>query len=98
MNVIGGVERERFYGRLDQGFPSIGVRQTDGGSVAGRWEHGAVTAPLPDDGAQRNVMIDAFNVAAAAAAAVSEHFRKRADVEASDFYAKQARLLSEQLD
>ena len=98
VNVVEGVEREHFYGRLDQGFPSIGVRQTAGGLVAGRWEHGAVVAPLLDDVAQRNIMLDAFRVAAAAAAAVSEQFRKKADVEASGFYASQARMLSEQLD
>ena len=66
-----GAEPERFWGRLDNGSPSMGVLQTDGGFMAGRWNGGTVAAPLPDDMAQRNVTIDAFRVAASAATAVS---------------------------
>jgi hypothetical protein len=98
VNVVEGAEPERFYGRLDSGSPSIGVLQTDSGFVAGRWKHGAVAGPLPDDVAQRNVMLDAFRAAANAATAVSMSFAKKADAEASSFYARQARVLSEQMD
>jgi hypothetical protein len=66
--------------------------------VAGRWIHGTVAAALPGDIAQRNVMIDAFRVAVSAATAVSKSFAKKDDAEASSFYARQARLLRDQMD
>lgn len=98
VNVVEGTEPERFYGLLDRGSPSIGVLQTNSGFVAGRWQHGALLAPLPDDVAQRNVVLDAFRAGASAATAVSTSFAKKADAEASAFYARQARALTEQMD
>lgn len=98
VNVVEGAEAERFYGHLDSGSPSVGVLQTDSGFMAGRWKHGAIAEPLLDDVAQRNVMLEAFRAAASAATAVSKLFAKKADVESSSFYARQARVLSEQMD
>src|SRR5689334_7760542 len=72
VNVVEGAEPERFYGRLVQGSPSVGVLQVDSGFVAGRWRNGVVAAPLTDDVAQRNVVIGAFRVASSASTAVSE--------------------------
>jgi hypothetical protein len=65
--------------------------------MAGRWAHGSVAEALADDVAQRNVVIDAFRVAAAAAAAVSRSLPK-AEAEAKSYYARQARVLREQMD
>jgi hypothetical protein len=98
VNVVEGAEAERFYGHLDSGSPSVGVLQTDSGFMAGRWKHGAIAEPLRDDVAQRNVTLDAFRVAASAATAVSKSFAKKADAESSSFYARQARVLREQMD
>ena len=98
VQVVEGAEPERFYGQLESGSPSLGVVQTSGGFIAGRWHHGALAAPLPDDMAQRNVLIDAFRVAADAATAASNSFAKQGDTEASSFYATQARLLRDQMD
>jgi hypothetical protein len=98
VNTVEGAEPERFYGRLESGSPSIGVLQTENGFVAGRWKHGAVVTALPDDVAQRNVLLDAFRAAADAATAVSKSLAKKADAEASRFYARQAGVLREQMD
>jgi hypothetical protein len=98
VNVVEGTEPERFYGRLERGSPSVGVLQTDSGFLAGRWARGTVAAALTDDVAQRNVVIDAFQVAATAASAVSKSFAQKKDAESNSFYAKQARLLEEQMD
>ena len=98
VNVVEGAEVERFYGHLDNGSPSVGVLQTDSGFLVGRWTHGAIAEPLPDDVAQRNVTLDAFRAAASAATAVSKSFAKKADAKSSSFYATQARVLREQMD
>lgn len=98
VNVFDGAEPERFYGQLESGSPSIGVLQTSGGYMAGRWSHGNVVADLRDDVAQRNVVIDAFRAAENAATAASQSFAKKGDAEASSFYATQARLLRDQMD
>jgi hypothetical protein len=98
LNEVEGVEPRRFYGRVEDGHPSVGVLESYGGYKAGTWVHGAQAAPLEDGLAQRNVVIDAFNAAAAAATAVSESFAKKADAKSSRFYATQARLLRDQMD
>jgi hypothetical protein len=98
VNVVEGAEPERFYGHLEHGSPSIGVLQTDSGFVAGRWNGGTVAPALPDDVAHRNVVIDAFRMGASAAADASRAFAAKADPEASSFYARQARLLRDQMD
>ncbi len=98
VNVVEGAQPERFYGRLERGSPSAGVLQTDSGFLAGRWARGALAAALTDDVAQRNVVIDAFQVAAAAATAASKSFAQKKDAASSSFYAKQARLLEQQMD
>jgi hypothetical protein len=98
INAVEGAEPERFYGQLDSGFQTIGVLQTENGFIAGRWNHGTVVPALPDDVAQRNVLIDAFRAGANAATVVSKAFAKKSDAKASSFYARQARLLREQMD
>lgn len=98
VHLVPGIEPERFYGKLEHGLPTLGVLQTDGGFLAGRWSHGTLVPPLPDDVAQRNLVLDAFRAAAAAAGAASRSYAARADAATSRFYAKQARLLSQQVD
>jgi len=98
VNVVAGAQPERFYGQLDAGSPSVGVLHTAGGFMAGRWHGGVLVAALPDDMAQRNVLIEAFRVAADAAAATSKSFADKGNAEASSFYATQARLLRDQMD
>jgi len=95
--TLEGAEPDRFYGRLEAGSPSLGVLQSEGGYMAGRWANGALAEPLPDDLAQRNVLIDAFNAGAAAATAVSKSLAQQ-DAKSSALYAKQARSLREQMD
>jgi hypothetical protein len=73
------------------------VLQTEGGFLAGRWANGNLAEALTDGLAQRNTVLEAFEVAAAAATAVSKSFARN-DAETNRFYAKQARLLREQMD
>jgi hypothetical protein len=99
LNEVEGVGPDRFYGRVEDGHPSLGVlEEPNGGYRAGAWVRGAQAAPLEDGLAQRNVVIDAFNAAAAAATAVSESFAKKADAKSSRFYADRARRLRDQMD
>lgn len=98
VNRVEGAEPERFYGQLESGAPSIGVLHTAGGFMAGRWHDGALVAALPDDMAHRNVLIEAFRVAADAATATSKLLADKGDAAASSFYARQARTLSDQID
>ncbi len=91
-----GVEPRRFYGRVEDGHPSLGVLESYGGYKAGAWVRGAPAAPLDDGLAQRNVVIHAFDAAAAAATAVSQSFAKKRDAKSSSFYATQARRLRDQ--
>lgn len=95
VNVIEGMEPQHFYGRLARGFLSIGVLHTTGGFMAGRWENGVLAAELPNEVAART--IEAFDVGAAAATASSKSLAKK-DVQASRFYAEEARKLREQMD
>jgi hypothetical protein len=98
VNVVEGQEPERFYGRVQQGRLRVGVLQTSDGYVAGSWAHGAIAQPSEDDIAQRNLIITAFRAAANASTAVSKSFERKGDSKSSRFYAKQARLLREQMD
>ena len=97
LDAVQGEEPERFYGLLEEGRLKLGVLQTGGGYVAGHWDQGAPAAELPDDVAQRNTVLDAFRAGAGAATSVSKSFAKK-DAKSSRFYAKQARLLREQMD
>jgi len=97
VNEVEGLEPQRFYGRLVQGSLSIGVLDTAGGFMAGRWANGVLAPDLPDGLAARNVVIEAFEVGAAAAIAVSKSLAKK-DAKASRFYTQQARNLREQMD
>jgi hypothetical protein len=93
-----GVESRRFYGRVEDGHPSLGVLESYGGYKAGAWVRGAPAAPLDDGLAQRNVVIHAFDAAAAAATAVSQSFAKKRDAKSSSFYATQAKKLRDAMD
>jgi hypothetical protein len=97
VNTAEGLEPMHFYGRLVQGSLDLGVLDTTGGFIAGRWEKGVLAAPLPDYLAESNSVIEAFEVGAAAATAVSKSLAKR-DAKLSSFYAQQARNLREQMD
>lgn len=93
-----GLEPERFYGSVKNGYLNVGVVETSTGYSAGTWAHGALAPEMTDDIAQRNVVIHAFEVAAAAASTVSKSFAKKGDTTSSRFYAERARHLREQLD
>jgi hypothetical protein len=98
LNEVEGGEPERFYGRVDHGHLSVGVLQTASGYIAGTWVQGTRAVALPDDVAQRNVLISAFQAGATAATSVSQSFAKKSDAQSSRFYAKQAKLLRDQMD
>lgn len=90
-----GVEPERFYGRLARGFLKIGVIDTDGGFMSGRWVNGVVLEESAETVAART--LESFDVGAAAATALSKSLAKK-DPKASRFYAEAARNLLEQAD
>lgn len=69
-----------------------------GGYLAGTWSGGALADLLPDDVAQRNVMLAAFRSAANAASSVSWSFARKDDAVSRRFYAKQAQQPRKQLD
>ncbi|MDQ2668036.1 MAG: hypothetical protein M3Z05_18840 [Gemmatimonadota bacterium] len=96
--VVKGAEPERFYGRVQDGHLRVGVLQSPNGFMAGTWVNGALAAALADDVAQRNALIAAFRVAANAATSASNSLAKKGDATASRYYAKQAKLLHEQID
>ena len=98
LEVVEGAEPERFYGRVQGGYLSVGVLQTPSGFMAGTWANGALADTLADDVAQRNTVIAAFEAAANAATSVSKSFAKKGDAKASQYYAEQAKLLREQMD
>lgn len=98
VNLAQGGEPERFYGRLEDGFLSLGVMKSSGGYLAGTWSRGTLVEKLADDVAQRNVVLDAFRTAAAAATAASKSAAKDGDARSSRSYIKQARLLRDQMD
>jgi len=98
LEIVEGAELERFYGRIQGGYLSVGVLQTPSGFMAGTWANGALADPLANDVAQRNTLIAAFRAAADAATSVSKSFAKKGDPGASRYYAKQAKLLREQMD
>jgi hypothetical protein len=98
VNEVEGMEPERFYGRVQNGYLRVGVLHTTGGYVAGNWANGAVAPAQADDVAQRNVTIAAFKAAAAAASAASKSAAQKADARSSRFYADQARVLRDQMD
>jgi hypothetical protein len=95
VDVVEGIEPQHFYGRLAQGFLSIGVLHTAAGFMSGRWENGVVIKESAETIAART--IESFDVAAAAATALSKSLAKK-DPKASRFYAEEARDLLEQMD
>ncbi len=96
--VVKDAEPERFYGHVQDGHLRVGVLQSPNGFMAGTWVNGALAAALADDVAQRNALIAAFRVAANAATSASNSLAKKGDATASRYYAKQAKLLHEQID
>lgn len=96
VDTLKGDEPERFYGVIEQWRIKVGGLQNSGGYTAGNWDHGGPAVALPDDVAQRNVVLGAFRAAALAAASVSKALARK-DAPSSRFYAKQARQLREQM-
>jgi hypothetical protein len=88
-----GRELQRFYGRLERGFLKIGLIDSDNGCMPGSWENGAIVEDAPETVAART--IEAFDVAAAAATALSKSLAKK-DPKASRFHAERARIFREQ--
>jgi len=84
---------EAFYGEFVAGGPRIGVIETAGGFVAGRFSGGVV---IPSSEAQ--TFVDAFRAAARAAMAASTKLRAEGNMASADFYARKAKQLGAALD
>lgn len=83
---------ETFYGTLTHGQLEIGVIETDGGFIAGRFANGKrVDSQNPQD------FIDAFRAASAAAEQASAHFREAGNDASAKYYAEKAKLLRDQM-
>jgi len=82
-----------FFGRATDGRLVEGAARVGGGYVAGRFERGAV---VPTE--NRQDLINAFHVAAAAAREVSARFRRDGNAGSAVFYADMARQLANQMD
>jgi hypothetical protein len=82
-----------FYGRMVNGAPEFGVVETDNGFEAGRLKGGEVQQT-----GNRQTLIDAFRVGAAAARGVSAKFRSENNPGSAKFYADKAGKLERQMD
>jgi len=82
-----------FLGVVEQGEPSLGVIEAEGGYIAGRFGHGKL---LPNQ--DRNDIIRAFDEASAAARDFGERLRKAGNRSSAEFYLKKAQQLEQQMD
>ncbi|MGJ0431195.1 hypothetical protein [Methylobacter sp.] len=88
-----GLSTLLFLGNLEYGEISLGVIDCDDGYIAGQFSHGEL---LPD--LDRNVVINAFRNAAAAAKTYSKRLERLGNQESASFYLKKADELEHQLD
>jgi hypothetical protein len=84
---------ELYYGRVKHGVLDIGVIETDGGYIAGRFANGQ---PIKDD--DRNSYIHAFREGAAAARCISRFYQRKGNAASARFYAEKAKNLDQQMD
>jgi hypothetical protein len=89
----GGRVVRAFYGRLQAGWPVLGVVEQPDGFEAGRFEAGRVVV----DG-ERNAVILAFDEASAAARQVAAVYRQGGNLASARFYERKARQLAQQMD
>jgi hypothetical protein len=82
-----------YYGAIKDGHLDIGIIETRGGFVAGRYAEGS---RIDNDDPQS--YIDAFRVASEAANQASETFRRSGNNASAKFYADKARMLARQMD
>lgn len=84
---------ETFFGELKNGAPVVGVLDKGAGYEAGRVEAGVL-----QDSSDRQENIVAFRIAAKAARAVSERFRKAGNAKSAAHYRAIEKQLAEALD
>jgi hypothetical protein len=89
----GGADVLLYMGSLDHGALEVGVIDCSDGYIAGQFNGGKL---LPD--LDRNVVIEAFNKASAAALSNSRHFAKMGNKASAAFYVKKSKMLKEQMD
>lgn len=89
----GGRVVHSFFGRLDAGWPVLGVIERTDGYMAGRFEAGKAV----NDG-DRNTLIQAFDEASAAALQMAARFRQAGNTASALYYEGKARQLAQQMD
>jgi hypothetical protein len=89
----GGQLRGSYFGRVAAGQPQLGVIERPDGFVAGRFEAGRVL----QDG-DRNILIEAFDEASAAARQLAGVYRQAGNGASSRYYENKAEQLARQLD
>lgn len=91
-SYLNGKPGPAFYGRMGNGTPRFGVIETEEGFAAGNIVEGEAKAD------NRQVIIDAFRVAAQAARAASARFKAENNAGSARFYAEKASQLDRQMD
>jgi hypothetical protein len=90
----GNAVKRIFYGRVKEGTLQSGVIDAlDEGYLAGRFENGHLVSS--DD---RQVYLDAFKTAVAAAQATAQRFQRKGNTASAHFYAGKAKALQQQMD
>ncbi len=82
-----------FFGRLDAGWPVLGVIERTDGYLAGRFDAGKAV----NDG-DRNTLIQAFDEASAAALQMAAAFRQAGNTASALYYEGKAKQLAQQID
>lgn len=85
--------RAAFYGELANGTWSFGVLDNQGSYAAGHFRNTEAIS-----GADRNVLIDAFDVASGAARALADDFAAKGNAASAEHYRRKAKALAEVLD
>ncbi|EXI64489.1 MAG: hypothetical protein AW08_03678 [Candidatus Accumulibacter adjunctus] len=88
-----GDETIVFYGRMEQGEMALGVIESRDGYQAGRFSDGTVMPEQP-----REVIINAFDQASAAARAFSQRLRKADNEVSAAYYLRKSQELARQMD
>ena len=91
-SYLNGKPGPAFYGRMANGAPRFGVIETEEGFAAGAFVEGEAKAE------NRQVIIDAFRVAAQAARATSARFKTENNAGSARYYAEKASQLDRQMD
>lgn len=88
-----GDETIVFYGKMEQGEMALGVVEGRDGYQAGRFSDGSL---VPEQ--QREVIINAFDLASAAARAFSQRLRKADNAVSAAYYLRKSQELARQMD